>query len=95
MRHDFGVRKRTQTTIALIRDCLFRIPSPKNSHPSIHITIHYFLIEVEYTRKVCANYLVYLTTLTTCILARTHSTVAVYAEESDVDDGDEEISDSV
>jgi hypothetical protein len=56
---------------------------------SIYIcTIHYFIILVEYTRKVRANYLVYLTTLTTCISARTHSTVAVYAEESDV--GEEE-----
>jgi pheromone shutdown protein TraB len=58
-------------------------------------TIHYFLIPVEYTRKVRANYLVSLMTLTTCILACTHSTVAVYAEESDVADGDEEISNSV
>jgi hypothetical protein len=49
-------------------------------------TIHYFLM---------SNYLVSLTTLTTFILARTHSTVTVYAEESDVDDGDEEISNSV
>jgi hypothetical protein len=63
---------------------------------SIYIcTIHYFLILVEYTRNVRANYLVSLTTLATCISARTHSTVAVYAAESDVGEEDEKRSDSV
>jgi hypothetical protein len=38
-----------------------------------------------------ANVLVSFATLTACIFARTHSTAAFYAEESDVDDGDDEI----